>query len=110
MSHGPGRSPPGGALDLAGNVARELLEETALGIDEMDTEPGWTMVRDGCYLALLKRVTAAQSASDLRARIVCHLAREKTPEFVDIRIVRSAADFDPAMPRFVTAYLSDYWS
>ncbi len=28
------------------------------------------------------------------------------PELADIRIVRSPADFDPAMPRFVTAFLA----
>jgi len=35
-----------------------------------------------------------------------HLASEAQPELCDIRIVRSAADFDPAMPAFVTAFLA----
>jgi 8-oxo-dGTP pyrophosphatase MutT (NUDIX family) len=106
----PGDVDAGGALDLAGNVGRELLEETGLDIDELNAEPGWTLVRDGCYLALLKRVRSPSTAEELRARVMRHLAGEQRPEFVDIRIVRSPADFDTAMPRFVTAFLNDFWS
>ena len=101
---------PAGRVDLAGNVGRELREETGIGIGELQAEPGWTMVRDGNYLALLKRVDAPQSAEDLRARIMAHIAGESRPEFAGIRIVRSPADFDPAMPRFVTAFLEEFWA
>jgi hypothetical protein len=101
---------PAGMLDLAGNLGRELTEETGIAIGELNAEPGWTMVRDGGFLALLKRVTAAQDADELRTRIMRHLAREQRPEFIDIRVVRSPADFDPAMPRFVTAFLTYIWS
>jgi hypothetical protein len=38
-----------------------------------------------------------------------HLAREKELELSDICIVCSAADFDPAMPPFITAYLTHMW-
>jgi 8-oxo-dGTP pyrophosphatase MutT (NUDIX family) len=100
----------GGVLDLEGNLARELLEETGLPIGACRCEPGWTLVRDGCYLAMLKLVTAPQPAGDLRARILRYIAGEKRPEFTDIRILRSPADFQPSMPRFVPAYLSDFWS
>jgi 8-oxo-dGTP pyrophosphatase MutT (NUDIX family) len=99
-----------GALDLAVNLSRELMEETGLAIVELNPEAGWTMVRDGRYLALLKRLTAPQSAATLHARIMAYIAGQERPEFSDIRIVRSPADFDAAMPRFVTAYLSNIWS
>jgi 8-oxo-dGTP pyrophosphatase MutT (NUDIX family) len=98
-----------GLLDLAGSISRELLEETGLAIGELTSVPGWTMVRDRCYLALLRQVTSPLGAAELRARIVDHLAREQRPEFVDIHIVRSSADFAPAMPRFVKAYLTHLW-
>ena len=101
---------PSGRLDLACNLGRELLEETGIDIGELHAETGWTMVRDGCYLALLQRVASRQSADELRARIVRNLAHQQRPEFTDIRIIRSPADFDPAMPRFVTAFLNDFWS
>lgn len=101
---------PSGLLDLGGNLGREIGEETGIAIGELDAEPGWTMVRDGCYLAVLKLLAARETAEELRARIVRHLAREQRPEFVDIRIVRSPADLAPAMPSFVTAFLTDFWS
>jgi len=100
----------GGVFDLESNLARELLEETGLAIGACRCEPGWTLVRDGCYLAMLKRVTAAQPTEQLRAQILRYIDGEKHPEFADIRILRSPADFHPRMPRFVRAYLSDFWS
>jgi len=106
----PGDVGPGGVLDLEANLSRELMEETGIAIGELQREPGWTMVRDGCYLALLKRIAAPQSADELRARVMRHIAGEQRPEFTDVRIVRSPGDFAPAMPRFVTAFLTDFWS
>jgi 8-oxo-dGTP pyrophosphatase MutT (NUDIX family) len=99
-----------GTLDLAGSVGRELFEETGLDIGTFEAEPGWTLVRDGGFIALMKRLIAGESAETLRARSVRHLANEAQPEFSDIRLLRGPADFDPAMPRFLTAYLARVWS
>lgn len=99
-----------GTIDLAGNLRRELREETGLALAELDVSDGWTLVRDRCYLALLKRVTALESAQELHDRIMRFLAAEPRPEFADIRIVRSAADFRPQMPFFVTRYLEHVWA
>ena len=49
-------------------------------------------------------------AAELRASILGHLASEARSELADMLIVRSPADFDPAMPEFVTAYLWHVWS
>lgn len=100
----------GGAVDLVGHLGRELLEEVGIGLGELETAPGWMMVRDRSYLALVKRLRAQQSAEALRTRIMTYIAREEHPEFVGIRIVRSAADFDAAMPGYVRAYLRHFWS
>jgi hypothetical protein len=99
-----------GTLDLAGSVGRELFEETGLDIGTFEAEPGWTLVRDGGFIALMKRLISGESAETLRARVVRHLANEAQPEFSDIRLLRGPADFDPAMPRFLTAYLARVWS
>jgi 8-oxo-dGTP pyrophosphatase MutT (NUDIX family) len=97
-------------LDLSANLGRELMEETGLPIAELKAEPGWTMVRDRCYLALVRQVVAPLDAEALRARIVHILAGQQAPEFVGIRAVRSQRDLDPAMPGFITAYLRHIWS
>ena len=100
----------GRVLDLGANLNRELMEETGLPIAELKPEPGWTMVRDRSYLALVRQVVAPLDAEALRARIVRNLAHQQAPEFVGVRIVRSPCDFDPAMPGFITAYLRHHWS
>jgi len=95
-----------GQVDLGFSVRRELKEETGLDAGEFEPERGWTCVVDGALIIQIKLLRAAQSAEDLRERILAHLARETQPELSDIRIVRSPRDFDRAMPRFVTAFLA----
>jgi 8-oxo-dGTP pyrophosphatase MutT (NUDIX family) len=99
-----------GMLDIAGSVGRELSEETGLAIGAFKSEPGWTLVRDGGFMALIKRVVAGESAEMLRLRIIGHLAKEAQPEFSAIRFLRSPADFEANMPRFLKAYLAHAWS
>src|SRR4029077_10935031 len=95
-----------GMLDLAGSARRELFEETGLDIGALQAQPGWTLVRDNGFVGLLKRVTANESAEDLRARIARYLAGEAQPEFSELRILRGITDIDPDMPRFLRAYLA----
>ena len=99
-----------GMLDIEGNLRRELLEETGLDAGELMPMPGFTLVRDNGHLALVKTLHARQTAVELRSRIMRHIGSEERPELIDIRIVRSAADFDRAMPRYVTAFLTHCWS
>jgi len=95
-----------GKVDLDFSVQRELKEETGLDITEFTAEPGWTVVADGRLLAMVEVLRSTQSAEVLRGRILGQLAREEQPELDDIRIVRGPADFAPAMPGFVTAFLA----
>lgn len=96
----------GSRVDLDFSIRRELKEETGLDMAEFTAEPGWTTVFDTSLIAHIKVLRSGESAEALRARVLDHLARERQPELADIRIVRGAADFDPAMPRFVTAFLA----
>ena len=95
-----------GTVDLDLSVQRELKEETGLDVGEFTLDPGWTTVFDGGLIAHIKVLRSDQSAEALRTRMIAHLARERQPELSDIRIVRRTADFDPAMPHFVTAFLA----
>jgi 8-oxo-dGTP pyrophosphatase MutT (NUDIX family) len=95
-----------GALDLAGNVAREVAEETGLAADDYAAAPGWHAIPAGPRLALMKVLDADAPARDLHERMRTHIAGDQHPELADIRIVRGPADFDPMMPPFVTAFLS----
>jgi 8-oxo-dGTP pyrophosphatase MutT (NUDIX family) len=99
-----------GMLDLVGSVSRELFEETGLDISICQVEPGWTLVHDGGFVALIKRVRVNESAERLRVNIMDHLANEVQPEFTAVRIVRRPADLDSATPRFFVEYLMAKWS
>ena len=99
----------GGRFDLSGNLCRELLEETGIAIEELDAEPGWTVVHDRCFLGFMKPLVARQSAEELRERIRRHLAADKHPELADMRIVRGPDDIDARMPPSVVAFLERQW-
>jgi 8-oxo-dGTP pyrophosphatase MutT (NUDIX family) len=100
----------GTRVDLAGNVMREVAEETGLAPGDFEAEQGWITVLAGPRIAQIKLLQARESAAALAARIRGYLAREREPELADVRIVRGAADFDPMMPEFVTAFLTHVWN
>jgi 8-oxo-dGTP pyrophosphatase MutT (NUDIX family) len=95
----------GDKVDLELSVRRELHEETGLSVAEFASEPGWTMITDGPLIAQIKVLRSGEDSVALRKRVLLHLASEQQPELADIRIVREHEDLDPAMPRFVTAFL-----
>ncbi len=98
-----------GRVDFDRSVARELAEETGIDASALTAEPGWTLVRDGRQLILIKALRTPDSAETLRQRVLAHLAGEREPELSDIRLVRSMADLGPAMPGFVAIYLKHRW-
>ena len=75
----------GERVDLAGNIWRELAEETGLAGADVVAEAGWLCVLAGPRIALVKILRARETAEALRARIRAHLAREPMPELADIR-------------------------
>ena len=99
----------GGKVDLDFSVRRELKEETGFDAAELSAEPGWTVVIDGALIAAIEVLRSGEDAKALRQRALAKLACEAQPEFSDIRIVRGPADLDPAMPRFVAAFLKERW-
>jgi 8-oxo-dGTP pyrophosphatase MutT (NUDIX family) len=100
----------GSTVDLLGNILREIGEETGLAREEISIGRGWTVIKAGDRLPLIKPVALDDDADSLRKRMLAHLASEVSPELCDIRIVRDERDFDPLMPDYVIAYLSDVFS
>ena len=99
-----------GQVDFDVSVRRELKEETGIDAATLTPEPGWTAVVDGPLISHVKLFRAHEPAEVLRTRALDHIARERKPELCDIRIVRAQTDVDPAMPRFVTAFLAQHFS
>lgn len=94
-----------GALDIAGSVARELEEETGLAPGDYESEPHWHCVYTGPALAMIRLLRVDMPGEALRERIEANLAAQDQPELSGIHLVRSVRDLNPAMPRFVTAFL-----
>ncbi len=94
-----------GAVDIAGSVVRELEEETGLSPADYRGDPHWHCVYTGPALAMLRILRVDMPGDVLRARIEANLAGQDQPELSAIHLVRSAADINAAMPRFVTAFI-----
>ena len=84
-----------GTLDLAGSVARELLEETGLDAGRLEAR---ARLDAGARPRLSRHDEApyggARMPNALRSRILRYLAGEPQPEFSDIHIVRGRDDLD----------------
>jgi 8-oxo-dGTP pyrophosphatase MutT (NUDIX family) len=95
----------GGAVDLAGSVAREVAEETGLAPADYQAEEGWHCVVLGASVAIIRLLHVDMPGEGLRAKIEKNLSQQSQPELSAIHLVRDVKDFTAAMPPFVTAFL-----
>jgi hypothetical protein len=98
-----------GKVDIAGNISREIEEETGLMPADYDATAHWDCVVVDTMIAIIKVLDVALSGEALRARIEANLARQTQPELCAIHLVRGVSDLTPAMPRFVTAFIEQYF-
>ncbi len=94
-----------GMLDISGSVTRELEEETGLRPGEYQSEPDWHCIYTGPVVAMIRLLRVDMTGDALRERIERSLASQQQPELSAIHLVRRAQDLNPAMPRFVTAFV-----
>jgi 8-oxo-dGTP pyrophosphatase MutT (NUDIX family) len=99
-----------GKLDLVGNLRRELQEETGLDMDEVEVQPGWTVVHDRGFLGFMRSLAAHDNAGRLQSKIRCYIDNEQHPEFSDVRFVRRVDDLDDRMPHLFRAFLHNLLS
>lgn len=99
-----------GRVDLAGNLWREIEEETGLTPADLAATAGWHGVIGGARIALIKLLQAREDAETLRARILAHIKAQRQSELSDIRVVRRPADLGATVPAFVPAFLDHAWS
>jgi hypothetical protein len=99
----------GNVVDFDTSVWRELAEETGLTEAELNGEPGWHTVFAGPRIGHVKILHANESAETLGERVLAFLARRERPQLSGVRIVRSPADFDSAIPPWVMEFLKTAW-
>jgi 8-oxo-dGTP pyrophosphatase MutT (NUDIX family) len=93
-------------VDIAGSVAREVEEETGLTAADYRADGPWHCVVSNGVIAIIRILDVNLPGEALRAKIERNLAKQQSPEFSAIHLVRGPADFTPAMPRFVTAFIA----
>ena len=94
---------PDGTIDIAASIARELREETSLTASELTPLDGFTIVRVGPQVSLIREFRSSLPSDQLRSLIMSRLATDPDPELADIVIIRTAADLPSAN---VPAYTS----
>jgi 8-oxo-dGTP pyrophosphatase MutT (NUDIX family) len=94
-----------GMVDIPGSVVREVEEETGLIAADYRADEHWDCVVSGGAIAIIRILNADIPGEALRAKIEANLATEQSPELAAIHLVRGPADFTPAIPRFVTAFI-----
>jgi 8-oxo-dGTP pyrophosphatase MutT (NUDIX family) len=94
-----------GMVDIPGSVAREVEEETGLTAADYTAVDHWDCVVSGAAIAFIRILEVAMRGEALRSKIEANLATHQSPELAAIHLVRGLADFTPAMPRFVTAFI-----
>lgn len=97
----------GDGVDLAASVAREVVEEVGLETMDYDAGDGWIVVETGQVVACFRPLTSRLGAVQLQQRIEAFLASQTLPELSGVTLVRNVADFSPAMPQFIKAFLED---
>jgi 8-oxo-dGTP pyrophosphatase MutT (NUDIX family) len=95
----------GDRLDLAGNVAREIEEETGLPRSAYRAVPHWDCVVTGATIAMIRTLQLDLPGETVRAQIEANLSRQEHPELSAVHLVRGRGDLNDNMPRFVTAFL-----
>ena len=95
----------GGAVDIAGSVAREVEEETGLTAADYRAGAHWYCVVSGAAIAIIRILDVGLTGGALRARVEANVARQSQPELSAIHLVREKGDLTAAMPRFVIAFL-----
>jgi 8-oxo-dGTP pyrophosphatase MutT (NUDIX family) len=94
-----------GIVDIAGSVTREVEEETGLTTADYTAVGHWDCVVSGAAIAMMRILDVDMPGEALRKKIKANLAPHQSPELAAIHLVRGPADFTPAMPRFVTAFI-----
>ncbi len=86
-----------GRLDIVGNMAREVGEETGLDLAAARQEARWhAWSRDG-RTVIFKRFVLALTAEEIVAAIDAHVAAESDPEIVGAVVIRDAEDLPAAL-------------
>ncbi|MGN6549240.1 MAG: NUDIX hydrolase [Pararhizobium sp.] len=100
-----------GRFDVAGNMLREVAEETGLDLGEAEADLSFNALPLDGAVAIFRVYRFAQNAADLVARMEEHARREPDPEISEVVAVWSeadiTADFQFHMPAILDWYFNE---
>lgn len=82
-----------GKLDVAGNMAREVGEETGLDLDEAEAEPQFYASHANNRIVVFRFYRFAVTSAEMVEKIHAHMATDEEKEIDGVVVIRSA---DPA--------------
>jgi 8-oxo-dGTP pyrophosphatase MutT (NUDIX family) len=97
----------GNRVDLAGSAARELIEETGFGPDQVIFDGRITLVDEALRVAFLCHAQLKMTAQDAVAYFRRWQSQQSKPELADLHVVRTKHDLIPAR---MHPYLLDWFS
>jgi 8-oxo-dGTP pyrophosphatase MutT (NUDIX family) len=98
-----------GVVDFEHSIARELLEETGLRVDEFHAEPGWTILQERGRVVAYKVLRAPERGEALRGRVEAYIKSDPHSELAASRLVRGPAEITSSIPDHAAAFLRYRW-
>jgi 8-oxo-dGTP pyrophosphatase MutT (NUDIX family) len=95
-----------GYCDLDGNMAREVLEETGLSLNDANRVSGYHGLHDHGIVTVFRAYHFAATAAELIERIEAHIAADPDPEIDTALAIRTADPVQYDYPRFMPLILS----
>ena len=98
----------GGSVDLAGSIARELLEETGLALSDLNRRPGYYLTCSKAQVSIAAEFVSGLKATPLKDTIEQHISTDAQSELTDVIVVRGLADLVGLdMPHYARLLVAD---
>ena len=98
----------GGSVDLAGSIAREVLEETGLALSDLNRRPGYYLTCSKAQVSIAAEFVSGLKATPLKDTIEQHIATDTHSELTEVFVIRSFADLVGLdMPQYARVLVAD---
>ncbi|AFL52888.1 8-oxo-dGTP pyrophosphatase MutT (NUDIX family) [Sinorhizobium fredii] len=94
-----------GRCDVAGNIAREVKEETGISLSEAIAEPRWHAIHMDGTVTVFRVFRLAATADEVIARVAAHVAADPHPEIDEALAIRGPEPTAHNYPEFIPPIL-----
>ena len=100
-----------GAVDIDGSIAREVVEETGLGLKDLERQTGFILTFAGAMVSIGVEYRSPMQAAALKDRVLLHIASDAQAELAGVEIIQGIRDLDRiAMPIYAEILLRQLFS